>query len=81
MRTYGSPTSNTFSIGLGADYYLVCVKGNFVDEQGNRTELVEILCVYSVRGLTELKLIHVVVGDVQLEEFEVRSRVKMEGVL
>ena len=76
MRTYGSPTSNTFSIGLGADYYLVCVKGNFVDEQGNRTELVEILCVYSVRGLTELKLIHV-----QLEEFEVRSRVKMEGVL
>ena len=48
-------------------------KGNFVDEQGNRTELVEILCVCSVGGLTELMLIHVVVGDVQLEEFEVRS--------
>ena len=58
----------------------MCVKGNFVDEQGNRTELVEILCVCSVGGLTELMLIHVVVGDVQLEEFEVRSRVKMEGV-
>jgi hypothetical protein len=39
----------------------VCVKGNFVDEQGNRTELLEILCVRTVGGLTELMLIHVVV--------------------
>jgi hypothetical protein len=34
-----SLASNTFDKGVG-----VCVKGNFVDEQGNRTELVEILC-------------------------------------
>jgi len=29
----------------------VCLKGNFVHEQGNRTELVEILCVRAVGGL------------------------------
>ena len=52
-----SLASNTFDIGVG-----VCVKGNFVDEQGNRTELVEILCVRSVGGLTELVVIHVVFG-------------------
>jgi hypothetical protein len=40
----------------------VCVKGNFVDEQGNRTELVEILCMCAMGGRTELMLIHVVVG-------------------
>jgi len=32
----------------------VCVKGNFVDKQGNRTELVEILCVCAVGEPPEL---------------------------
>ena len=32
----------------------VCLKGNFVDEQGNRPELVEILCVRAVGGPPEL---------------------------
>jgi hypothetical protein len=36
------------------------VKGIFVDEQKYRTELVEIFCVRTVGGLTELILIHVV---------------------
>ena len=39
----------------------VCEKGNFVDKQGNRTELVDISCVCTV-GLPESMLIHVVVG-------------------
>ena len=30
----------------------VCVKGNFVDEQGNRRELVENLCARDVGGLS-----------------------------
>ena len=51
-----SLASNTFDVGVG-----VCVKGNFIDEQGNRTELVEILCARAVGGLTELMLIHVVI--------------------
>ena len=38
------------------------VKGNFVDEQGNRTEFVEISCVRAVGGLADLMLTHVVVG-------------------
>jgi len=41
--------SNIFGIGVGVS---VCVKGNFVDEQGNRTVLVEILC--ERRGSTQL---------------------------
>ena len=40
----------------------VCLKGNFVDEQGNRPELVEILCVHAVGGPPELIMIRVVVG-------------------
>ena len=48
---------NAFDMGVG-----VCVKGNFVDKQGNRTELVEILCARAVGGRNELMLIHVVVG-------------------
>ena len=51
------------------------MKGNFVDEQGNHTELVEILCGRAVRVLTALMLTHVVVG---LEELEVRARVRIE---
>ena len=54
-----SLASNIFDIGVGV---CVCVKGNFVDEQGNRTELVEILCLNAMGGLTKLMLIHVVVG-------------------
>jgi hypothetical protein len=50
-----SLASNTFDIGMR-----VCVKGNFVDEQGNPTKLVEILCARC--GRTELMLIHVVFG-------------------
>ena len=44
----------------------VCVcereRGNFVDEQRNRTEMVEILCVGAVGGLPEFMPIHVVLG-------------------
>ena len=40
----------------------LCVKGNFVDEQGNHTDLVEILCGRAVGGLTALMLTYVVVG-------------------
>jgi hypothetical protein len=54
---HSSVASNTFDMGVG-----VCVKGNFIDEQGNRTELVEILCARPMGGHTELMLIHVVVG-------------------
>jgi len=39
-------------IGVGA-----FVKANFVDEQKNRKELVEIFCVRTVGGLTELMLV------------------------
>jgi len=42
-----SLASNTFDIGVG-----VCVKGNFVDELGNRTEYVKIFCVRAVGGLS-----------------------------
>jgi len=43
---------HTLDIGVGA-----FVKANFVDEQKNRTELVEIFCVRTVGGLTELILV------------------------
>jgi hypothetical protein len=46
-----SLAANTFDIGARRCVCVcvcVCVKGNFVDEQGNRTELVEILCVRAV---------------------------------
>jgi len=33
---------------------VVCVKGNFLHEQGNRTELVEILYARAVGGPAEL---------------------------
>ena len=44
-----SLASNNFDIGVGVG---VCVKGNFIDKQGNRTDLVEILCVCAVGGLS-----------------------------
>jgi len=52
-----SLASIIFDIGVG-----MCVKGNFVDEKGNCMELVEILCLRAMGGLTELMLILVVVG-------------------
>jgi hypothetical protein len=52
-----SLASNTFDTIV-----CVCVKGNFVDEQGNRTELVEIACVRAVGAVTELMLVGVEVG-------------------
>ena len=39
--------SNNFDIGVG-----VCVKGNFLDEQGNGRDLVEIFHVCAVGGLS-----------------------------
>jgi hypothetical protein len=50
-----SLASNTFDVSVGA-----CVKGNFIDEQGNRREFVEMLRARAVGELTELMLIHVV---------------------
>ena len=41
-----SLVSNTFDTSVG-----VCVKGNFIDEQGNHIELVKILCACAVGGL------------------------------
>ena len=45
------------------------MQGNFFDEQGNRAELEEILCVSAVRGLTELVVIYVVIGSCLVKGF------------
>jgi len=37
---------------LTSVWVCVCVKGNFLDEQGNRRDLVEIFCVCAVGGLS-----------------------------
>ena len=44
---HSSLASNNLGVGV-----CVCVKGNFIDEQGNRTDLVEILHVCAVGGLS-----------------------------
>ena len=54
------------------------MKRNFVDEAGKSYGIGRnFVCAHRGRR-TQFKLIHVLSNDVQLKEFEVRARVKME---